>query len=460
LLTLGTLAAAEQPNVLVILADDLGYRDVGFQGSPDIPTPNLDALAASGVRCTQGYVSSPVCAPSRAGLITGRNGVRFGFEFNQYQTAAMSTYGLPATEKTLADRLKTAGYRTGVIGKWHLGEQQPFMPTQRGFDVWHGMISGGHDYQTCRLDAGTSAHNGPLLEGSDNRRVGFTGHLTAHLGSKAVEFVQAAPAKPWFLYLAFNAPHAPHDPAEEDLKAVAGVSDPVRKKYGGLVVGLDRAVGRVMKALDESGQRERTLVFFLSDNGGQFANPPLDPRNKGRKRSEYHQFSDMTPLSGFKNSLWEGGVRVPFVVSWPGRIPVGTTEAPVWSLDIAATALAAAGAPKQANADGVDLLPFLTKATATPPRDELFIRYDIDGRPGRMLRIGPLKLLENEGTVKLFDVVTDPGEQNDLAAAQPQDVARLEARWQELATGMKPALWAPKRGDGKGNDHDSGSKEP
>jgi arylsulfatase A-like enzyme len=438
LLTLSTLAAAEQPNVLVILADDLGYRDVGFQGSPDIPTPHLDALAASGVRCTQGYVSCPVCSPSRAGLLTGRNGVRFGYEFNPKDK---DSYGLPVSEKTIADRLKAAGYRTGVIGKWHLGQKPGCMPTERGFDFWHGHITGGHSYDSFTMDAKLASYDAPLLDGPENRRVGFTGHLTAHFGGKAVDFVKAAPAKPWFLYLSFNAPHTPLDPAEADLRAVAGISDPLRRRYAGLIVGMDRAIGRVLKALDESGQRERTLVFFLSDNGGNWAKPSIDPRNADREKSQWLQYTDNAPLSGYKHSLWEGGIRVPFVVSWPGRIPAGTVDAPVWSLDIAATALAAAGAPKQADADGVDLLPFLTKATATPPRDELFIRYRIETTSGRMLRMGPLKLLHNEGALKLFDVVADPGEKHDLAAKRPEDLARLEARWKQLEAEMKPALW-------------------
>lgn len=437
LLLASALGAAERPNVLFILADDLGYRDVGFQGCTDIPTPQLDRLAASGVRATQAYVSCPVCAPSRAGLLTGRNGVRFGFEFNN-DPATNHTYGLPVDERTIADRLKAVGYRTGAIGKWHLGEEPQFAPPKRGFDFWHGHIGGAHWYEKADLAKDPWAYDGPLMDGE--RRVGFTGHLTAHFGTQAVQFVTAQPTQPWFLYLSFNAPHTPLQPAAEDLTPVAGIADEERRKYAGLIVGLDRAVGRVVAALEQSGQRERTLICFLSDNGGPAAHvPKKPPKNKPPK--PVRQFVDNAPLAGFKHSLWEGGIRVPFVVSWPGRIPAGSTDAPLWSLDLAPTALAAAGAPPIAVADGVDLLPFLSKATATPPRDELFLRYGVHGRPGRMLRVGPLKLVENEGAVKLFDVVADPGETRDLAATRAQDLARLEARWRELERGLRPALW-------------------
>jgi arylsulfatase A-like enzyme len=456
-----SLAAAEslRPNVLVILADDLGYRDVGFQGCADIPTPNLDALAASGVRCTQGYVSCPVCSPSRAGLLTGRNGVRFGYEFNPGFPTKLE-YGLPRSERTLADRLGTAGYHTGAIGKWHLGESAGSAPGDHGFASWHGILSGAHRYLSFDPKASFHTSDAPLAEGRELRKVGFEGHLTAHLTTKAVQFVKESKNKPWFLYLSYTAPHSPFEPAEADLKPVAGIQDPVRRAYAGLIVGLDKGVGRVVKALEESGQRERTLIVFLSDNGGVHANSRLYPANKGLPPERCRQFSDNAPLRGFKHSIWEGGVRVPFVVSWPGRIPAGTCDAPVWSLDIAATALAAAGAPKQDNADGVDLLPYLTKTTTEPPRQELYIRYGIDGAPGRMLRVGPLKLLDNEGVVKLYDVVADPGETTDLARERPQDLARLETRWKELETGFKPALWAPKgektgkggAGDAKGDD--------
>lgn len=439
------VGASERPNILIIVADDLGYRDVGFQGSPDIPTPNLDRLAQSGVRATQGYVSCPVCSPSRAGLLTGRNGVRFGFEFNPNK-ARDAGYCLPQSETTIADRLQAVGYRTGAIGKWHLGEDPASAPPKRGFAYWHGHLTGGHNYLSFDLKAPSSSYDAPLTEGAELRTVGFEGHLTAHFGRKAADFVTKAGAKPWFLYLAFNAPHSPFEPAKADLEPVRGIADPLRRSYAGLVVGLDRAVGRVLDAIEASGARERTLVFFLSDNGGAMANDHLDPRNKGLPMEQRRQFSDNAPLAGFKHSLWEGGIRVPFLVAWPGRIPAGTTDVPLWSLDIAATALAAAGAPPAADADGVDLLPFLGKTTTTPPREELFLRYGINDQPGRVLRSGPLKLLDNLGVVKLFDVVADPGEQNDLAASRPADVTRLEARWKELEKRMIAPLWSPSPG--------------
>jgi arylsulfatase A-like enzyme len=435
-------AEAPKPNILIILADDLGYSDVGFQGATDIPTPNLNSLAASGVVCTEGYVSSPVCSPTRAGLLTGRNGVRFGYEFNNDQ-ARNRTYGIPLTEKTLADRLRTAGYRTGVIGKWHLGELPEFVPTKRGFDYWHGHIAGGHDYISYDINGDPGSFTGPLLEGAAGNRVGFTGHLTAHFGTKAVQFVTKKPGQPWFLYLSFNAPHTPLQPASEDLAAVQHIADPDRRSYAGLIVGLDRAVGRVLDALRQTNQTERTMVFFLSDNGGAINKTRRDPVTQ--KPIPAPPYVDNSPFSGFKDTLLEGGVHVPFVVSWPGRIAPRVTDEIMWSLDISATALAAAGVPAPDDADGVDLLPFLLDPTSTPPRSEVFVRYRVldPQKPGHMLRVGPLKLLNQQGVVKLFDVVADPSESTDLAAALPDDVARLNARWAELKQGFVPPLWPP-----------------
>jgi arylsulfatase A-like enzyme len=396
-----------------------------------------------------------VCSPSRAGLLTGRNGVRFGYEFNPPDK---NNYGLPATETTIANLLKAGGYRTGVIGKWHLGQTTGSFPTQRGFDYWHGHITGGHNYKSYDLNAPFESYIAPLLEGPQNTKVGFTGHLTQHFGTKAMEFIKnsASPTKPWFLYLAFNAPHTPHDPADMDLASVAGIADPVRRKYAGLIVGLDRAVGRVLKALDDSGQRENTLIFFLSDNGGASSNADTDPRNASRPRDQWFQFSDNSPLFSYKGWLWEGGIHVPFVVSWPGRISARKTSAIMWSLDISVTALAAAGVAgpykdKNGNTivmDGIDLLSFLTDVTGTtpPPRREVFVRYRPRGDltvPNYMLRMGNLKLFNNNGTVKLFNVVADPGETTDLASSRPNDVARLQARWDELKQGFVPPLWAP-----------------
>ncbi len=422
-------AAERKPNVLVIVADDLGYADVGVQGAKDIPTPHLDALARSGVRCLSGYVSAPYCSPSRAGLLTGRYQQRFGHEFNPATLASGGTgQGLPTGEVTVADRLKQAGYATGLIGKWHQGEEKPFQPQSRGFQEFFGFLMGSHSYVQA-LDP----NRGPILRG--DQPVPLTGYLTDVLADEAVAFVSRHAKEPFFLYLAFNAVHTPNEAPPEFLAKFAAIPDDTRRAHAAMTVSMDNAIGKVMTGLRDGGLDDKTLVFFFSDNGG--------PIGKFASNGAIN-----TPLRGSKGDTWEGGVRVPFFVRWKGRLAAGKTYAhPVVQLDIAATALAAAGVPMP-KLDGVDLLPYLGGKKAGPPHDALYWRFgdQMAIRKGNWKLVRPDMSTDKEfGPVAarpmLFDLVKDPGEAKDLAAAQPRRVEELMASWQKWNDTLVPPAW-------------------
>ena len=431
-------AAERRPNVLVIVADDLGYNDVGFQGAREIPTPHLDRLAASGIRCTDGYVSYPVCSPSRAGLLTGRYQQRFGYEFNPKWDATADTHGLALSESTLADSLRSAGYTTCAIGKWHLGAHPQFHPNRRGFDDYFGFLGGGHRYLPgsvveVEIGAGKKAdstgdaeHTSPLLRNSTE--VPEVGELTTRLGEEATASVtrHARDPKPWFLYLAFNAPHTPLQARADQLARFASITDERRRTYAAMVATVDEAVGRILGALDATGQRERTLIFFISDNGG-----PMTKRNANA--------SVNSPLRGQKGDVFEGGIRVPFIVAWPARIPAGRTYSqPVIALDILPTALAAAGATRDAKLaalDGVDLLPFLTGKNTAAPHPRLFWR--MDAGEAFAVREGNWKWLRTyQNAPQLYDLSADLGETRDLASSRPEIAERLAAAAAEWNHGL------------------------
>jgi arylsulfatase A-like enzyme len=404
----------------------MGYADVGFHGCKDIPTPHLDALAAAGVRFSNGYVSGPYCSPTRAGLMTGRYQTRFGHEFNP-----SGDQGLPTTEKTLADRLKAAGYVTGLVGKWHLGGLPEMHPQQRGFDEFFGFLGGAHDYFRA---AGILRGNQPADE---------TEYLTDALGREAAGFIERHKARPWFLYLAFNAVHTPMQADDARLAKFAGIADKTRRTYAAMMFAMDEAVGRVRKALAEAGLERDTLVMFISDNGG----PTMPGVTVNGSRND--------PLRGSKRTTLEGGVRVPFVVGWPGRLKPGVYEQPAIQLDLHATALAAAKALPPAGSqpalDGVDLLPFLRGEKSGPPHAALYWRFG-----GQMaIRAGDYKLVRYDSNAdtlsgarnqpvtaaKLYCLSTDIGETKDLAATMPEKVKELQAQWDAWNATLVAPLW-------------------
>lgn len=415
---------ARKPNILFIVGDDLGYADVGFQGCKDIATPHLDSLAASGVRFTSGYVSGPYCSPTRAGLLTGRYQSRFGHEFNP-----AAGQGLPLTETTLATRLKRAGYATGLVGKWHLGARPEFRPTRRGFDEFYGFLAGAHSYVQAT----------GILRGDE--QVPELDYTTDAFGREAVAFIQRHRGEPWFLYLAFNAVHTPMEATDDRLAKFPQIADPKRRTYDAMMLAMDEAIGRVRKTIAEAGLEENTFVLFISDNGG----PTMPSTTINASRND--------PLRGSKRTTLEGGIRVPFVISWPGHIKAGVYAQPVIQLDAHATALAIAGVELKPEwkLDGVNLLPFLSSQRTGRPHEALYWRFGAQ----MAIRVGDYKLVRydknadtqtgqaHQGVTapRLYDLAADLGETTDLATDRPKRVADLQARWDAWnATLIKP-LW-------------------
>ncbi|MEI7900576.1 MAG: sulfatase-like hydrolase/transferase [bacterium] len=422
--------APDKPNILFIVGDDMGYADVGFHGCKDIPTPNLDALAASGVRFTSGYVSGPYCSPTRAGLMTGRYQQRFGHEFNPG-----GSEGLPLTETTVADRLKAAGYATGLVGKWHLGAQPALHPQKRGFDDFFGFLGGAHSYFA----------SGGILRGTEP--VKELDYTTDAFGREAVAFIERHKAAPWFLYLAFNAVHTPMHATDDRLAKFPAVADKQRRTYDAMMLAMDEAIGDVRKKLAETGLEKNTLVMFISDNGG--------PGMPGTTVNG----SSNAPLRGSKRTTLEGGIRVPFIVSWPGRLKPGVYGQPAIQLDLTATALAAAGA-KADTLDGVNLLPYLTGEKAGPPHEALYWRLGQQ----MAIRAGDWKLVRYDSNAdtrtgtrsqpvtaaKLYNLADDIGEAKDLAAAMPDKAKELQTKWDAWNATLAKPLWGGDKTDSDG----------
>jgi arylsulfatase A-like enzyme len=430
------LSAAEtsrRPNILVIVADDLGYADLGYQGGADIPTPHIDSIAACGARFTNGYVSGPYCSPTRAGLLTGRYQQRFGHEFNPGPdgpaAVGVTEKGLPLSETTIANRFKDAGYVTGIVGKWHLGSSPKFHPQNRGFDEFFGFLGGAHTYfnkETATILRGKEKHSEPS-------------YLTDAFGREAVSFVDRHQKQPFFLYLAFNAVHTPLEADDERLNRFAAIHEDQRKTYAAMLSAMDDAVGNVLKKLRESQLEGNTLIFFISDNGG--------PTMRGTTING----SINTPLRGSKRTTLEGGVRVPFAIQWKGHIAAGTVfNRPVIQLDIQPTALAAAGVEIRPDwkFDGVNLLPFITGLKTGTPHETLYWRLGEQNA----IRHGDWKLVQYDLNVerspttgvsqkKLYHLSKDIGESQDLAAEYPDKVKELEALWQSWKSELAKPLW-------------------
>jgi arylsulfatase A-like enzyme len=409
--------AAEKPNVIVVVADDLGYADVGFHGCKDIPTPHLDALARRGVVCTNGYVTHPFCSPTRAALLAGRYQQRFGHENNPAWLPGNRDVGLPLDQSTLADALRGLGYATGAIGKWHLGAHPSFHPNRRGFDSYFGMLGGGHQYfnhNTFKTDPMKARQEYliPLVRNETPVEEGE--YLTDALGREAAAFVDKNKAKPFFLYLAFNAPHTPLQAPPKYLDRVKDIKDEKLRTYGAMVCGMDDAVGVLAAKLKEHGLTDNTLVVFFSDNGG-----PVGVTNCRN-----------TPLRGAKGQVYEGGIRVPFVVSWPGTVKPGRFDHPVSSLDVFPTAFAAGGgdASRNAKLDGADLLPHL-RGESKASLAERVLFWRTGGGQNFAVRAGTLKLVKvGKNPAELYDLGTDAAESTNLADKKPADVAALRKR--------------------------------
>jgi arylsulfatase A-like enzyme len=409
-------ADARKPNILVILSDDVGWGEYGFQGGKDIPTPNIDSIARNGVRFTQGYVSGPYCSPTRAGLMTGRYQTRFGHEFNSVPV----TKGLPLTETTFAERFRALGYATCAIGKWHLGMNMEYRPTKRGYDEFYGTLANTPYYHpTNFVDSRVSLNVQPV---TDN-----TFYTTEAYAERAVDWLEKHKDGPWYLYLPFNAQHGPmQEPPQKYLDRFPNIPDQPRRIFAAIMSALDDAVGRVLGKVRELGQEEQTLIVFTSDNGGP---TQATTSNNG-------------PLHGFKATTWEGGVRVPFCMQWKGTIPAGQTfDRPMIQLDVLPTALAAAGVMAEPawKLDGVNLLPYVKDETSGTPHQTLYWRFGQQWA----IRHGDWKLVVangGSGKPELYNLAEDLGENTNLAASRPDKVRELQALWDRWNAEQAPPL--------------------
>ena len=432
------LSAVEgKPNVIVLLSDDVGYGEYGFQGAKDIPTPNIDSIARNGVRFTNGYVAATYCSPCRAGLLTGRYPTRFGHEFNGGGGAGGKDFGLPLTETTMADRMKKLGYATCAIGKWHLGGPPDHLPMKRGFDEFYGTVANTPFLNPPNfVDSRKSPDVTPVKDDSF--------YTTDAYAERAVDWIGKQKDKPFFLYLPFNAQHAPLQAPDKYLKRFENIKDEKRKIFAAMMSAMDDAVGRVLAKVKEMGQEENTLIFFFSDNGGPTAQTT----------------SNNGPLRGFKAQTSEGGTRVPFCVQWRGKIPAGTTyDFPIMNLDILPTSLVAAGGKIDADwkLDGVDLMPYLTGTNKARPHVTLYWRFGAQWA----IRKGDWKLVNSnadKGMARLINLAEDIGEKNDLSEKHPDKVKELKSDWDAWSKEQKEPLWMPPKQKKKNNNETDGDE--
>ena len=446
-----SVVAEDQPNIVVIIADDLGYGETGMMGNQEIPTPHIDALSASGVRCTAGYVTSSYCSPSRAGIMTGRYQSRFGYDHNPVGKKNLDeSAGLPSDETTFVSLLAEAGYETGLVGKWHLGSSESKRPTSKGFDSFYGFLHEGHYYvpgppfedvwtmvRDKTLEPDQRIHEGKLVRGNyasisepdydaDNPVYRQTetleqfDYLTDAITNEAVSFIVQHHDKPFCLTVSYNAVHSPMQAKESDMGTVRRINDVQRRIFAGMLIALDRGVGCVRDALDEHLLTRKTLVVFISDNGG-----PTEELT-----------SSNAPLRGGKGTLYEGGVRVPMVWSMPGRLPKATVEErPVLSLDIAATACDLAGIERPATFDGTSIFDWINKSSTDSPH--LTIYWRMPG--GKMaLRSKNWKIVrpKRQANIELYHLAGDPSESRNLANEEPAKLSELIQQFKAMNSQM------------------------
>ena len=425
----GQTSQAERPNIVLIMTDDAGYADLGVYGATDLKTPNIDGLARDGVRLTDFYANGSSCTPTRAGLISGRYQQRFTLEMPLGHAATKDAdRGLPASGRSLPQLLKNAGYATALIGKWHLGYKPEFSPNAHGFDQFFGFKSGYIDFYQHTDNASRS----DLFENDAPAQA--AGYMTDLITERSIRFIEQNAKRPFFVDVAFNAPHWPYQrpdqpsTAAENARHMTAFDQPTntRADYVAMLERVDQSVGRILAAIDKAGLRNNTIVIFTNDNGGEWL-----ARN--------------TPLFHHKFSVWEGGIRVPAIVRWPGRIPAGQVSGQVGiTMDLTASMLAAAGAtvPPETKLEGIDLFPVLEKKTAAIDRT-LFWR----SAQQRAVRSGDWKLVIDLGRPMLFNLRNDAGERTNMIGERP-DIARrlrplLEAWAQDVDAEAKKLTSSP-----------------
>ena len=406
----------------------MGYGDLSCYGSTQIKTEHLDRLAAGGIRFTDAYVAASVCAPSRAGLLTGRYQQRFGFEHNLSTPDYVKpeAVGIPLDETLVSDRLKGLGYRTGIIGKWHVGEAlDGHHPNARGFDYFFGMLGGSHSYWP-------TPEKNRLMRNRDKISEIDEPYLTDWFSQEAIKFVSKDDQRPWFLYLSFNTPHTPMQAKDEDLAKFDNIQPARRQRYCAMQHCMDQNIGKILAKLESTGQLENTLIVFASDNGGSVtASSAIN-----------------APLNGMKGTFLEGGLRVPMIMHWPKQIkPSQVYKHPVITLDLVNTFVGAAGGTIEPETvgkgkrayekiyDGVDLIPFVTGEIARSPHESLFWRMALRGSA---IRHGNWKLIQTpHHPTMLFDLSSDVSEQNNLADQHPEKVAELTRRYADWSESLK-----------------------
>ncbi len=423
-----------KPNIILVISDDAGYSDFGFNGGDQIPTPHLDKLAYEGVICNQGYVTASVCGPSRSGLIVGRYQQRFGAECN---CAAVPTpgytkddFGVDTSECTIADGLKGAGYNTMMIGKWHLGEELQYHPLKRGFDEFYGFLGGSRSYWPIKNPGKGSAMMRDYKALNEQEEIKYT---TDDMTDAAIDFIKRKKDKPFFIFLSYNAVHTPMHAKEEDIEQFTEITHKNRRIYAAMTKSMDGNIGRVMKVLKDYNLDDNTMIVFINDNGGPTNNSSIN-----------------RPLRGYKGSYWEGGIRVPFVIKWPGKLPAGSHyDQPVSTLDLMPMMLAAAGAKHAGKKlDGVNLLPYLRGENKGKPHEYLFWRLwrtaAVRKDDWKLLRIAEDPLSKEKKLLlplMLFNLKNDPGETTNVADKYPKIAKDLLAALENWEKELAPPRW-------------------
>ncbi|MDB4617553.1 sulfatase-like hydrolase/transferase [Verrucomicrobiales bacterium] len=436
---------AERPNIIVIMADDLGYNDVGCYGCKDIPTPHIDSLAKEGVRFASGYVTWPMCGPSRAGFLTGKHQSKFGY-YKNVSAPFNPAQGLPKME-TIASLLQKQGYVTGGVGKWHMGTTDDQHPNAMGFDDWFGFLGGGLMYFPLDHPSYKGRFTPPIKRPMNHKYLQHTlpvihnrepvewdQYLTRELTDAGIRFLEKNQESPFFLFMSYNAPHLDLEAPEETIAkfpadkmtVVPGVKPGARSVYGAMVFEMDEGIGQLLARVDELELSKKTVVWFLSDHGGMKAT------------------SDNRPLRGCKGRVYEGGLRVPMIVKWPGKIPHGLVLGDmVTSLDIGATSIAMAGGdPEKAGLHGKDIRPYVTQQSPDAPHEVLFWHTGSNANLAGVIREGDFKLISGgRGNPELYNLKDDLGETTNLAASYPEKVEAMRARWLEWDKDKQPPLW-------------------
>jgi len=419
-----TIEPVGKPNIILIVSDDQGIADAGFSGSRDIRTPNIDKIAEEGVIFSQGYVSHSYCSPSRAGILSGRYQQRFGHELNPPYEPENEIIGLPLNEVLISDRLKDAGYHTGAIGKWHLGYTHKHLPPQRSFDFWYGFSGGARSFWTTGKPQENQAQRA-LMRNNTPVPLNEVDYLTDNFTDEALNFIKESKDRPFFLYLAYNAPHTPLHATEKYLERTRYIERAERSIYAAMITALDDGVGRIDDLLSELKIKDNTIIVFISDNGGVTA-----------------EFANNNPYRGYKGMLFEGGIRVPFCMSWKNKIPAKTVyQEPVIALDLFPTFMAAAEMSETNKLDGKNLLPYVSGEMKTPPHEALFWRTA--GGASYAIRKGNYKLSKRMyyDKLMLFDLENDASEIHDIAEQNPELVKELKNLYDHWEAEMVEPLW-------------------